>query len=66
MQLVNEKDRDKGSREAQMRRQRSIEILRAHNVPYIEHLPVIETSDRVRIRTADEIAGRAVACLFAV
>ena len=33
MQLVNEKDREKGSREAQMRRQRSIEILRAHNVP---------------------------------
>lgn len=66
MEIVNENISENSAQEAQMRRKRSIEILRAHNVPYIEHLPVIETSDRVRIRTADEIARRAVACLFAV
>lgn len=52
--------------EAQMRKERSIEILKAYKVPYIEHLPVIETEDHVRVRTADEIARRAVACLFAI
>lgn len=68
MELVGENGYNGGIdvREAQMRRARSIEILKAHNVPYIEHLPVIETSDCVRIRTAEEIARRAVACLFAI
>lgn len=68
MGVASEEGLNKGidDREAQMRKARSIEILKAHNVPYIEHLPVIETTDRVRIRTAEEIAGRAVACLFAI
>ncbi len=59
---------DKNSRndvmEAQMRKVRSIEKLKLHNVPYIEHLPVIETA--CKVRTAEEIAQRAVACLFAI
>ncbi|MDE7324050.1 MAG: DUF4272 domain-containing protein [Lachnospiraceae bacterium] len=54
------------AREAQMRKERSIEKLKLHNVPYIQHLPVIETASAVRIRTAEEIAQRAVACLFAI
>lgn len=59
-------DREFSQQEARLRKERSIELLRAHNVPYIAHLPVIETSDTVRIRTADEIANRAVACLLTV
>lgn len=68
MELVNENNHNErvDLEEAQMRKERSIEILKAHKVPYTEHLPVIETSDHVRIRTADEIARRAVACLFAI
>ena len=53
-------------REAQMRKKRSIEILKAHNVPYTPHLPTIETADAVRVRTAEEIARRAVTCLLAI
>ncbi len=53
-------------KEAQMRKKRSIEILKAHNVPYIQHLPTIETADAVRVRTAEEIARRAVTCLLAI
>lgn len=52
--------------EAVKRKERSIKILNQHNVPYIEHLPVIETSDQVRIRTKDEIAKRAIACLITI
>ena len=52
--------------EAQMRKKRSIEILKVHNVPYIQHLPVIKTANNVRVRTAKEIAQRAIACLFAL
>lgn len=53
-------------KEAQMRKKRSIEILKAHKVPYIQHLPTIETADAVRVRTAEEIARRAVTCLLAI
>lgn len=68
MEFVNANNRNRGmdDMEAQIRKERSIEILKAYNVPYIEHLPVIETADCVRIRTAEEIARRAVACLFAI
>lgn len=68
MEIVNTNSSDGQHymEEAQMRKERSIEILKAHHVPYIAHLPVIETSDKVRIRTADEIARRAVACLLAI
>lgn len=68
MESINEHDHNEGMDpgEAQMRKGRSIEILKAHGVPYIEHLPVIEISDCAKIRTADDIARRAVACLFAI
>ncbi len=59
-------DRQYNLDEAQMRKKRSIEILKAHNVPYIQHLPVIETANNVKIRTVEEIAQRAVTCLLAI
>lgn len=55
-----------GDNEAQARKDRSIEILKAYNVPYMQHLPRIETAGEVRIRTAEEIARRAVTSLFAI
>ncbi|MDE6219978.1 MAG: DUF4272 domain-containing protein [Lachnospiraceae bacterium] len=68
MELVTDNYNSGGNdfKEAQMRKERSIEILKAHKVPYIEHLPVMETANMVRVRTAEEIARRAVACLFAI
>lgn len=59
-------DRQYNLDEAQMRKKRSIEILKAHNVPYIQHLPVIEIANNVKIRTVEEIAQRAVTCLLAI
>lgn len=61
-----EKNSQNDVMEAQRRKERSIEKLKLHNVPYIVHLPVIETACKVKIRTAEEIAQRAVACLLAV
>ncbi len=52
--------------EALNRKLRSIEILKQHGVPYIEHLPVIETKEEVKIRSAEEIAKRAIACLLTI
>ena len=43
------------------RKQRSEAILRLEGVPYIEHLPTIETEETMRRRTAEEIAWRAMA-----
>lgn len=51
---------------AQLRKEHSIEILKQHGVPYIDHLPCIETSDHINIRTADEIAKRAITCLITI
>lgn len=52
--------------EALARKERSIERLKQHEVPYIEHLPPIESKDTVRIRTKEEIAKRAVSCLLTI
>lgn len=49
-----------------LRKQKSIEILKKYKVPYIEHLPHIETKEHVRIRSKEEIAKRAIACLIIV
>lgn len=43
------------------RKQRSISILKAENVKFIEHLPVIETESESKRRTTEEVAQRAIA-----
>ena len=45
---------------AEERKQQSIALLKEQGVPYIEHLPVIENADEVRLRSAEEIARRAI------
>ena len=53
--------------EAEKRKKRSIEILKEQNIPYMEGLPMIETSKDIKItRTADEIAKRAITCLATI
>ncbi len=57
----------KTSEEALQRRIRSIAILKGENVPYIDHLPVIETTTEAKFRTSEEVANRAMAlCIVAV
>ena len=51
---------------AEERKQQSIALLKEQGVPYIEHLPVIETADDVRLRSAEEIARRAICCLITI
>lgn len=46
------------------RKQKSIEILKANKVPYMEGLPVIEDVNEIEVRSAEEIAKRAIACLI--
>jgi hypothetical protein len=53
--------------EAQARKARSIAILKKEGVPFIEHLPVIETEAEAKRRTTEEVALRAIAlCIVAV
>lgn len=48
------------------RRTRSIEILKAEGVPYIEHLPVIVSETESTRRSKEEVAKRAIAlCIVA-
>ncbi|WP_454055378.1 DUF4272 domain-containing protein [Clostridium sp. Marseille-Q7071] len=48
------------------RKQKSIEILKANKVPYMEELPVIEGVNEIEMRSAEEIAKRAIACLISI
>jgi hypothetical protein len=48
------------------RKLKSIEILKSNQVPYIEGLPRIEDVNEIEVRSADEIAKRAIACLIAI
>jgi len=50
--------------EAQARKSRSIAVLQAEAVPYIDHLPAIETETESHRRTAKEVALRAMALCF--
>jgi hypothetical protein len=43
------------------RKARSIAVLRSEGVPYIEHLPTIESEDEITRRTAEDVAIRALA-----
>ena len=49
-----------------LRKNKSIKILKKYKVPYIEHLPCIETKENIRIRSKEEIAKRALACLITI
>lgn len=61
------KQEGKVSHEAQARKDRSIAILEGENVPFIEHLPLIETAAESTRRTNEEVATRAMAlCIVAV
>ncbi|SDH69939.1 protein of unknown function [Pseudomonas flavescens] len=50
----------------QARKDASIARLKKAGVPYIEHLPMIEDAAEVRVRSAEAIASRAIACLVAI
>ncbi len=53
--------------EAQARKDRSIAKLKAEKVPYIEHLPLIETDAESTRRTTEQVATRAMAlCIVAL
>jgi len=57
----------KTSNEAPARRARSIAVLRAESVPFLEELPVIETEAKSTRRTTEQVALRAMAlCTVAV
>ncbi len=47
--------------EAQNRKARSLEILKAEKIPFIDHLPVIENESEATRRTTEEVAIRAMA-----
>lgn len=49
-----------------IRKQENIAKLKELGIPFISHLPVIESADQVRIRTAEEIACRAICCLLTI
>ncbi len=51
--------------EMEKRKAKSIAVLKKHNVPYIEHLPCIESKKETTLRTKEEVSERAI-CLSLV
>ncbi|QDU96953.1 DUF4272 domain-containing protein [Lignipirellula cremea] len=55
------------SNEAPLRKSRSLAILKAEQVPFVKHLPLIETEAESTRRTTEQVATRAMAlCIVAV
>ncbi len=52
--------------DAEKRKQRSIEILKKQNIPYFGGLPFIEPKEECLIRSAEEIAKRAITTLITI
>jgi hypothetical protein len=52
---------ENGVHPAEERKARSIAVLQREKVPYIEHLPTIETASEIKPRTQEEVALRAIA-----
>ena len=50
--------------EGEERKQRSIEVLKKYNIPYLETLPIIEDSEHVTLRSVSEIAKRTAVLLL--
>ncbi len=50
----------------QQRKNESIQNLKQNLIPHIDHLPVIESVEEAQMRTAEEIAKRAIACLWVI
>ncbi|MGG2395709.1 DUF4272 domain-containing protein [Pseudomonas sp. SH1-B] len=50
----------------EQRKAASIARLQATDIPYIDHLPMIEAASDVRVRSKEEIARRAIACLVTI
>jgi len=48
------------------RKTASIQRLKKEGIPYIEHLPVIESAEQVRPRSLEEIARRAITSLLII
>ena len=48
------------------RKAASIQRLKKEGIPYIEHLPVIESAEQVRPRSLEEIARRAISSLLII
>jgi hypothetical protein len=48
------------------RKNESIQKLQHNLIPYIDHLPVIESIEDVQMRSAEAIAKRAIACLWVI
>ena len=51
---------------AEERKAYSTELLKARNIPYNEHLPAIETSEEVNLRSPEEVLKRALTSLIII
>ena len=49
---------------AEQRKKETEKLLRSLNIPYIDHLPLIEEENEVKVRTAQEIAERILILVY--
>lgn len=49
---------------AEQRKKETEKLLRSLNIPYIDHLPLIEEESEVKVRTAKEIAERILILVY--
>ena len=62
--IFKKSDNGSNSKTAEQRKKQTEKYLKSLNIPFIEHLPLIEEESEVKIRTAQEIAERILVLVY--
>ncbi len=64
LDIFRKQNNDNSPNTAEQRKKESEKLLRSLNIPYIDHLPLIEEGSEVKIRTAQEITERILILVY--
>ncbi|WP_320005221.1 DUF4272 domain-containing protein [Shiella aurantiaca] len=64
--IFKKQDNDNSPKTAEQRKRETEKLLRSLNIPYIDHLPLVEEESEVKVRVAQEVAQRILVLVFAL
>ncbi len=62
--IFNKQNNDSGPKTAEQQKKETEKLLRSLNIPFIDHLPLIEEENEAQIRTAQAIAERILILVY--
>ncbi len=64
LDIFRKQNNDNSPKTAEQRKKETEKLLRSLNIPYIDHLPLIEEESEVKIRTAQEVTERILILVY--